>query len=105
MTTEQDRPVYDDEAPIDMRHLSAAHDQVLGEILTYLVSRDPDYFDERRRGAAARVQAAYDGRTGRPDADHLIAAEVFRLLNQVLERAGRPYAGAAIIPLPPTNDR
>ncbi|MEW6539144.1 MAG: hypothetical protein AB1448_11220 [Pseudomonadota bacterium] len=102
MTTEQACPVCDEETFASVLHSSVAHDVLLGEILTYLARIDPDHFEERRRGAAARVQAAHDGRTEHPDLDHPIAVAGFMLLDRALERVGRPYVGAAIIPLAPT---
>jgi hypothetical protein len=102
MTTEQACPVCDEETFASLLHSSVAHDVLLFEVLTYLAKLDPNYFDERRKGAAARVQQAHDGRTENPDLDHPIAVAGFMLLDRALERVGRPYAGAAIIPLAPT---
>ena len=103
MTTDQDRPICDEDTFASLLHSSVAHDVLLFEVLTYLAKIDPDHFEERRRGAAARVQAAHDGRTANPDLDHPIAVAGFMLLDRALERVGRPYAGAAIIPLDTTT--
>lgn len=100
MTTEQDRPICDEETFANLLHSSVAHDVLLFELLTYLARQDPDHFDERRKVTAARVQQAHDGRTENPDLDHPIAVAGFTILNRALERVGRPYTGAAIISLP-----
>lgn len=102
MTTEQAHPVCDEETFASLLHSSVAHDVLLFEVLAYLAKIDPDHFEERRRGAAARVQAAHDGRTANPDLDHPIAVAGFNIIDRALERVGRPYSGAAIIPLSST---